>query len=107
MTHTLPGVSQIRNRLRHQDRATDAPIRAVHAELHEKVVQHAFHHIPVTDHTGAGVETIAQLSSCRRIDVSIISDELALTVELAITVSAHDGRYGESGVLVERPTGLD
>jgi hypothetical protein len=33
-----------------------------YSALEEQIVQHAFHDVPVTDNTGTGVKTIAQLS---------------------------------------------
>lgn len=73
----------------------------------EHIVQHALHHIPITDNTGTGIEGVAELTASGGIDVGIVSDKVALTTQFAIAVTAHNRREDETGALVKGPTSLD
>lgn len=104
---TLPGVSQIGDWFRHNNWSVDALAGTLYTHFEEDIVQYTLHNVPITDDTRSGVKCTFQLPTSSRINVGIVSDELALASEFAITVSTHNGRKDETGGFVERPAGLD
>jgi hypothetical protein len=94
LRHTFSRVGQVCNSFGHDDGHVEAAFKAIHAELDEDVVQHMLHDIPVADYTRPSLKCVADVSSCCRVGIAVLSCKGEGLAELAVAILGHDGRNG-------------